>query len=154
MGELYESVSDKLDQLYGKLIKIRIRMAKKLDLPDYTTLGYLNMHRADYGPAEVARFREQVRTVIVPAVAKLREAQAKRLGVEKLKFYDETCIFPDGNADPIGGERARTRGAKRMVRHLAGNRRILRLFIRAWPVRPGNTSRQAPRGYCTYLLGL
>ena len=86
-AKLYEGISEKLDTQYDKLIKVRIRMAKKLGLPDYTTLGYLNMPRSDCGTAEVARFREQVRRVIVPAVAKLREEQAKRLGVEKLKYY-------------------------------------------------------------------
>ncbi|MEZ4509153.1 MAG: hypothetical protein R2881_05780 [Eubacteriales bacterium] len=106
-------------------------MAKKLGLPDYTTLGYLNMHRSDYGPAEVARFREQVRTVIVPAVAKLREEQAKRLGVDKLKYYDETCIFPDGNADPVGGESVSSPSfAENVSRNLARNRRVLRFSIK------------------------
>ncbi|MEZ4628030.1 MAG: hypothetical protein R2912_08110 [Eubacteriales bacterium] len=99
-------------------------------MPDYTTLGYLNMHRSDYGPAEVARFREQVRTVIVPAVAKLREEQAKRLGVDKLKYYDETCIFPDGNADPVGGESVLVPIAQKMYREISpGNRRVLRFSI-------------------------
>ena len=118
-ARLYEGISEKLDRQYDKLIRVRVRMAKKLGLPDYTALGYLGMHRADYGPEEVERFREQVRTVIVPAVAKLRQAQAERLGVDKLKYYDETCLFPDGNADPIGGESTLLPVAKRMYREIS-----------------------------------
>lgn len=38
---------------------------------------------------EVAAFREQVRTVLVPLCEKLYEAQRKRLGVDTLMFYDE-----------------------------------------------------------------
>ena len=151
-AKLYENVSDKLDKQYDKLVKIRVRMAKKLGLPDYTALGYLSMHRADYGPEEVARFREQVRTVIVPAVAKLREAQAKRLGVDKLKYYDETCIFPDGNADPIGGESALVPVAQRMYREISPETGEFFDFLSAHGLFDLETRpRKHLGGYCTYL---
>ncbi len=151
-AKLYEGVSEKLDKQYDKLIKIRVCMAKKLGLPDYTALGYLNMHRADYGPEEVARFREQVRTVIVPAVAKLRKAQAERLGVDKLKYYDETCVFPDGNADPVGGEKELVPAAQRMYREISPETGEFFDFLSEHGLfdletRPGKHI----GGYCTYL---
>ena len=151
-AKLYEDISEKLDHQYDKLIKVRVRMAKKLDLPDYTTLGYLNMHRADYGPAEVARFREQVRTIIVPAVAKLKQQQAERLGVEKLKYYDESCIFPDGNADPIGGESVLVPITQRMYREISPETGeffdfLTRHGLFDLETRPGKHL----GGYCTYL---
>lgn len=152
-AKLYEGISDKLDSQYDKLVKVRVRMAKKLGLPDYTTLGYLDMHRADYGPEEVARFREQVRTVIVPAVAKLRQDQAARLGVEKLKYYDETCVFPDGNADPIGGEKELVPVAQRMYREISPETGEFFDFLSDHGLfdletRPGKHL----GGYCTYLM--
>jgi M3 family oligoendopeptidase len=121
-------------------------------LPDYTALGYLGMHRADYGPEEVKRFREQVRAVIVPAVAKLRQAQAERLGVDKLKYYDETCLFPDGNADPIGGESTLLPVAKRMYREISPETGAFFDFLSTHGLfdletRPGKHL----GGYCTYL---
>ena len=151
-AKLYEGVSEKLDQQYDKLIKVRIRMAKKLGLPDYTALGYLNMHRADYGPAEVARFREQVRTIIVPAVAKLKQEQAARLGVDKLKYYDESCIFPDGNADPVGGESVLIPITQRMYREISPETGEFFDFLSRHGLfdletRPGKHL----GGYCTYL---
>ena len=151
-AKLYEGVSEKLDQQYDKLIKVRIRMAKKLGLPDYTALGYLNMHRADYGPAEVARFREQVRTIIVPAVAKLKQEQAARLGVDKLKYYDESCIFPDGNADPVGGESVLIPITQRMYREISPETGKFFDFLSRHGLfdletRPGKHL----GGYCTYL---
>jgi len=151
-AKLYEEISEKLDKQYDKLIRVRVRMAKKLDLPNYTALGYLGMHRADYGPEEVARFREQVRTVIVPAVAKLREQQAARLGVEKLKYYDETCVFPDGNADPIGGESVLVPIARRMYREISPETGEFFDFLSErglfdLETRPGKHI----GGYCTYL---
>lgn len=151
-AKLYEGVSETLDRQYDKLIQIRIRMAKKLGLANYTALGYLNMHRADYGPEEVARFRAQVRETIVPAVAALREAQAKRLGVDKLKYYDETCVFPDGNADPVGGEDALVPVAQRMYRALSPETGEFFDFLTEYGLfdletRPGKHL----GGYCTYL---
>jgi M3 family oligoendopeptidase len=151
-AKLYEEIADKLDAQYDKLIRVRVRMAKKLKLPDYTTLGYLGMHRADYGPDEVARFREQVRTVIVPAVAKLREAQAKRLGIDKLKYYDETCIFPDGNADPIGGERVLVPVAQKMYREISPETGEFFDFLSGHGLFDLETrAGKHLGGYCTYL---
>lgn len=151
-AKLYEAIADKLDAQYDKLIRVRVRMAKKLKLPDYTTLGYLGMHRADYGPEEVARFREQVRTVIVPAVAKLREAQAKRLGIDKLKYYDETCIFPDGNADPIGGERILVPVAQKMYREISPETGEFFDFLSGHGLFDLETrAGKHLGGYCTYL---
>jgi len=151
-AKLYEDVSEKLDKQFDQLVRLRIRMAKKLGLPDFTTLGYLNMHRADYGPAEVEKFREQVKTVIVPAVAKLREAQAKRLGVDKLKYYDETCIFPDGNADPIGGQDVLVPVAQKMYRDISPETGEFFDFMCEYGLfdletRPGKHI----GGYCTYM---
>ncbi len=151
-AKLYEDVSEKLDKQFDKLIKLRIRMAKKLGLPNFTTLGYLNMHRADYGPEEVEKFREQVKNIIVPAVAKLREEQAKRLGVEKLKYYDETCIFPDGNADPIGGQDALVPIAQQMYHDISPETGEFFDFmcdhgLFDLETRPGKHI----GGYCTYM---
>ena len=151
-AKLYEQTAEKLDKQYDKLIKIRVRMAKKLGFSNFTTLGYLNMHRIDYGPEEVAKFRAQVRDIIVPAVAKLRAAQAKRLGVEKLKYYDETCVFPDGNADPIGGESVLVPVAQRMYREISPETGEFFDFLTKFGLydletRPGKHL----GGYCTYL---
>ena len=151
-AKLYEDVSEKLDKQFDQLVRLRIRMAKKLGLPNYTTLGYLNMHRADYGPAEVEKFREQVKTVIVPAVAKLREAQAKRLGVDKLRYYDETCIFPDGNADPIGGQDVLVPIAQKMYHDISPETGEFFDFMCEHELfdletRPGKHL----GGYCTYM---
>ena len=39
-ANLYEGVSDKLDELYDKLIEVRVEMAKKLGYDNYTELVY------------------------------------------------------------------------------------------------------------------
>jgi M3 family oligoendopeptidase len=52
----------------------------------------------------VEAFREQVREEIVPLCEKLYLAQAKRIGVQEIKAFDEKFIFPDGNAEPAGDD--------------------------------------------------
>ena len=118
-SKLYESISDQLDEMYDKLIEIRVRMAEKLGFNSFIEMAYAQMGRVDYGAKEVAAFREQVREVIVPAAMRYRQAQAKRIGVDKLKYYDENYIFPDGNADPVGGEDVLLPIGQRMYRELS-----------------------------------
>ncbi len=48
-------------------------MARKLGYETYTPLGYRRMRRVDYGPEDVARYREQVLRHVVPLVARLLE---------------------------------------------------------------------------------
>jgi M3 family oligoendopeptidase len=60
------------------------------------------MHRVDYGQGEVERFREQVREYVVPLVTKIRARQAERLGVDKLRAWDEGLLDPTGHPQPQG----------------------------------------------------
>ncbi len=116
---LYEGVSAQLDEFYGKLIAVRLRMAEKLGFASYTELAYANMGRTDYTAADAAAFRAQVLEVIVPAVARYRQAQAARIGVDKLRYYDESYMFPDGNADPVGSEADLIEAARTMYRAMS-----------------------------------
>lgn len=118
-AKLYEGVSDKLDEVYDKLIKVRLRIAEKLGFKSYIDLAYANKNRVDYDSNDVAAFRKQIRDIVVPAVARFREEQRKRIGVDKLRYYDETFMFTEGNADPIGGEDVLVPIAKRMYNELS-----------------------------------
>ena len=50
----------------------------------------------------VAGYREQVLATLVPLATQLRTRQAKRLGLDTLKYYDEPLAFRSGNAVPAG----------------------------------------------------
>ncbi len=101
-AKLYEQISPKLDAAYDELVALRVGMAQKLGFASYTDLAYLDRGRFDYTQQDAARFRDQVRRIITPAVAELREKQRLRLGLDKLRYYDEMLVFPEGNADPEG----------------------------------------------------
>ncbi len=103
-ASLYEGISQDLDRIYDELVKVRVEMARKLGFDNYTALGYLNNKRMDYTREDVAKFRQQVKRVIVPFCEKIRKEQAKRIGVDKIKYYDESFMFPEGNPNPVGNK--------------------------------------------------
>lgn len=91
-----------IDSIYDNLVEVRHKMAKKLGYENYINLGYKRLGRSGYNPKMVAKFREQVKDEIVPAVSELKERQRKRLGLEDLYYYDETFEYNSGNANPKG----------------------------------------------------
>lgn len=151
-AELYEGVSDKLDDVYDRMIEVRVAMAEKLGFKSYTDLAYLKRGRLDYTPEHVEKFREQVREVISPAVARMREAQAKRLGIEKIKYYDESLFFADGNANPIGNKDYMVNAAIEMYSELSPETKEFFEFMTKYELfdletRPGKRL----GGYCTSM---
>ena len=116
---LYKSISGTLDGIYAELVSLRCGMAGKMGFPSYTDMAYLLRNRFDYTREDAARFREQVLRTITPAVAEIREAQRKRLGVDRLRYYDEGLLFPDGNAVPVGTAAELVEKARKMYREMS-----------------------------------
>lgn len=149
---LYADASAELDRIYDELVAVRAAMAEKLGFESYTALAYRNRQRLDYTPEHVEKFREQVRTVVTPAVARMFEAQARRLGVDKLRYYDESLVFPGGNAHPIGGKDDMLRAAAEMYGALSPETKEFFDFMTEHALfdletRPGKHL----GGYCTSL---
>ena len=103
-SDFYSSNEKRLEEIWGELIDVRNKMGKNLGFENFIPLGYLRQGRTDYTPEDVAAFREQVRKELVPFCQKLYEAQAKRIGVDKIMAYDEKLIFKGGNAVPSGDD--------------------------------------------------
>ena len=116
---LYERISGDLEAIYGEMVHLRDAMAKKMGFGSYTDMAYIARNRFDYTREDAARFREQVRTTITPAVAEIREAQKKRLGIDRMHYYDEALKFPDGNAVPIGTAKELVEKARKMYREMS-----------------------------------
>ncbi len=116
---LYDEISGKLDAQYDELVALRDGMARTLGFSSYTELAYLERRRFDYGPEEAAAFRKQILETVTPAVAAIREKQRVRLGVNKLHYYDEALLFPEGNADPIGTMEELVQKAQTMYREMS-----------------------------------
>jgi M3 family oligoendopeptidase len=98
----YADHGDELDTLYDDLVHLRHGMARTLGYETYTALGYRRMRRVDYGPAEVARSRDEVVAHVVPLVARLLAQRSEAMGWNQLRIWDEPLIDPAGNPRPAG----------------------------------------------------
>jgi M3 family oligoendopeptidase len=91
-----------LDRIFDELVRVRTEIAVGLGLRNFTELGYLRMTRNCYNPSMVSTFRHQIITDIVPLVVRLKDMQAKRIGIETLKIYDDAFGYREGNPKPDG----------------------------------------------------
>ncbi len=89
-----------LDRIYGDLVKVRTSMARDLELNNFTELAYRRLTRTDYGPAQVARWREEILREIVPLARRIVEAQARDLGVDRVMLWDERVFSGQGSPKP------------------------------------------------------
>lgn len=118
-SDFYHQNETRLEEIWDELIGIRNQMGINLGYENFIPVGYMQQGRTDYGAEEVASFREQVRTVLVPLCQKLYDAQKNRLGVGQFKFYDEKRVFLDGNAVPFGDDDFMVEQARRMYHELS-----------------------------------
>ena len=101
-GKWLESVSDKIEGIYDKMVKVRTAMAKKLGFKNYHEMSVYRMGRIGYGIDDIRTFREQVKNDLVPIINKLKKEQAKELGINKVTIIDDPVVFKEGNPTPIG----------------------------------------------------
>ncbi len=107
------------DDIYDQLVKTRHKIATALGYKNFVELGYIRMLRIDYDADMVDVFRKQVRESIVPLATKLYEKQAERIGLNSLKFYDESFRFNTGNATPKGTPEWIIENGKKMYEELS-----------------------------------
>ena len=105
---------EELDRVFGELVELRHTVAKKLGYENYIEVGYKRMQRTDYGPEQVAAFRQEIREVIVPLASALRQKQAKALGVEKVMAWDLEMFGTQGSPRPGGDKGWMVERAKEM----------------------------------------
>ncbi len=102
IGETLGSVSDTLDDIYDRMVKVRTRMAKKMGFENYVEMGDLKIGHIGYGRKEIAVFRESVLKDVVPAMSRLKAELSERLGIDRVHLYDNDNYIVGGNIDPIG----------------------------------------------------
>jgi len=98
----YMGHAERLDSLFDELVKVRTKIAKTLGYENFIELGYYRMERLSYDQDMVKVFREGVLGYIVSIAKQLKAEQAKRIGVETIKVFDDPFEYPDGNAKPFG----------------------------------------------------
>jgi len=96
-NDYFLSVTDKLDEIYDKLVKNRTQQAKMLGYSDYVELGYYRMNRNCYDRAMVENFRRQIKEEFVPYVNEIHKGRKERIGVDELMAWDSSVFFKEGN---------------------------------------------------------
>jgi M3 family oligoendopeptidase len=112
--DAFSERSERLDALFDELVHVRDGMARKLGFGSYTELGYRRMRRVDYGPADVARYRDEVARVVVPFAHDLVRRGGAAAGLERVYVWDEGTLGVGKRVAPLGDRNwivARTREA-------------------------------------------
>lgn len=117
--KFFEENEGEFDRIYDDLVKVRDKMAKKLGYENYVQFGYDRLGRTDYDSEMVANYRKQVYDSLVPVVVELMDRQRKRLGLDKLKYYDELLWYLTGNATPKGSPEWILDNGKKMYKELS-----------------------------------
>ena len=151
-GGFFDAHREELDEIFDKLVKNRTEQARALGYSNFVELGYVRRMRNCYGPRDVARFRRQVVESLVPLVRKLKSAQAARIGVDKMKFYDDVFFYPDGNAKPQGTPEELLAAGRKMYTEMSPETAAFAELLFGDELfdvlaKPG----KAPGGYCTSL---
>lgn len=140
------------EKIYDDLVRVRHRMATQLGYENFVPLGYARMNRTDYGPEQIAVFREEVKKHIVPIATRLAEEQAQRIGVETLRYYDVPFRFPDGNPRPQGDMEDTVAAARKLYDQLSPETgAFFRLLEERQLMDLAARDGKAPGGYCTYI---
>jgi len=150
--QFYADNAPAMEDIFDRMVKVRHRIAQRLGYRNFVEVGYARMRRSDYCPDMVANFRKQVREIIVPIASELYERQRRRLGLEKLKFYDEEYKFPTGNPRPLGTPEEIVANAARMYRELSPDTDQFFSFMQSAKLMDlVNRDGKATGGYCTYM---
>jgi M3 family oligoendopeptidase len=86
---IYEEHAPALDRIFDELVRCRAQMAAKLGYASFMELAYKKLGRTDYGPSDVARFRDAIRCDIGPLAQRIVDAQGAALGVDAVMPWDE-----------------------------------------------------------------
>lgn len=144
--------AEELDRIYDELVHLRHGMAKKIGLNNFVELGYYQMMRSDYTPEMVAKYRKKVQDLIVPIVEKLDKMQAKRIGLDALKHYDDGFRFKTGNPEPKGTPEWIIENGKKMYAELSPETHDFFDFMTKYELMDLVTKKgKSPGGYCTFI---
>src|SRR5690606_13731434 len=150
--EFFKEHQDKFDDIYDQLVKVRTRIAKKLGFTSFVELAYVRLSRTDYNAEMVATFRNQVKDHIVPLAVKLRKRQAERIGIDQLKYYDESFSFKSGNPVPKGDPEWIIENGKKMYTELSEEtNEFFTYMIHSNLMDLVAKKGKAGGGYCTYI---
>lgn len=152
VNDFFESNEAEFDRIYDELVQVRTKIAHTLGFKNFVELGYARLMRSDYDAKMAADYRQQVYESLVPVATKLRERQARRLGLESLKYYDEPLEFLTGNARPKGDPEWIINNGKKMYKALSRETdEFFNFMLDKELMDLVSKKGKAGGGYCTYI---
>lgn len=77
-----------INELWGKFMGVRKKIAQNLGLPDYRAYQWKQRFRFDYTPEDCKSFHAAIEEVAVPAAGRIYERRRQRLGLEATRPWD------------------------------------------------------------------
>ena len=100
--DFFAAASAEIDGIFDRMVSIRTGIARELGDADFVALAYRRMRRLDYGPEEVARYRDEIVSHVVPLLSALVAERRAEEGWECFHAWDRPLLDPLGNPRPIG----------------------------------------------------
>src|SRR5574344_1079667 len=152
MTKWLEERKEDFDRIYDELVKIRTRIANKLGFDSYIDVAYRSFGRTDWDRNDAKNYRDQIYKYIVPLAQKYYKEQAKRIGIEDMKYYDLNLNFISGNPTPKGDEEHLVKLAKEMYAELSPEtEEFFNKMVENEMMHLSSQTGKAPGGYMTSL---
>lgn len=150
--EFLESIENKVDEIYDKLVAVRTKIANKMGYDNFVDFGYLRLGRSDYNSKDVASYRKQVLENVVPIANKIIEEQAKRIGIVDFKCYDNAMFYADKNPTPKGNKDELVKKALKMYSELSSEtKEFFNFMIDNGLMDLETKAGKQGGGYCTFI---
>lgn len=117
--KFYADNDERIGDIYDRMIKVRTRIARKLEYKDFVQLGYDRMGRLDWNEEDARIYKEKILKYIVPLSESIKKEQRERLGYEEEhRYYDDVIFYKSGNPKPKGDIEHLVNAAKEMYSQL------------------------------------
>jgi oligoendopeptidase F len=79
---------DALNDVWVKLLRLRLQMAKNAGFADYRSYRWKQLYRFEYTPDDCKALHEAVRKVVVPVANQIADRRRRLLGLDALRPWD------------------------------------------------------------------
>lgn len=149
-GTFFNDNKEELDSIFDRMVKCRTGIAKGLGFDSFTELAYFRLCRNCYNADDVNIFRNEVIDSLVPVCVDIKDKQREKINVDKLRFYDDLFLNPEGNPKPVSDYDGTLQSGKTMFEQMSGETKefinfMLDNSLLDLVARPG----KEVGGYCT-----
>ena len=89
-SKLLSARSNTYNKIFNKMLKIRIKRAKRSGYDNVRDYFHEQKGRFDYTPADIFKFHDAIEEKVVPIVKKINEHRVAKLGIDTLRPWDKT----------------------------------------------------------------